>query len=84
LPVDPEWKRKYAASIHRLIRDGVDAPLGSLFMNAAPAFAPEAEGVDRARSATEAFLYCRLETLPTMSGRFKLNAELPIPFDGRV
>ena len=44
---------------------------------------PEAEGVDRARSATEAFLYRRLETLPETAGRFRLNVELPIPFDGR-
>lgn len=38
---------------------------------------------DRARSATEAFLYRRLETLPETKGRFRLNAELAIPFDGR-
>jgi hypothetical protein len=25
LPIDPEWKRDYAASVRRLIRDGVDA-----------------------------------------------------------
>ena len=43
---------------------------------------PDAEGVDRARSATEAFLYRRLETLPKTAGLFGLNAELPIPFDG--
>ncbi len=43
---------------------------------------PDAEGADRARSATEAFLYRRLETLPETAGRFRLNAELPIPFDG--
>jgi very-short-patch-repair endonuclease len=43
---------------------------------------PDAEGVDRARSATEAFLYRRLETLPETAGRFRLNAALPIPFDG--
>jgi very-short-patch-repair endonuclease len=41
-----------------------------------------AEGEDRARSATEAFLYRRLETLTATAGRFRLNAELPIPFDG--
>jgi very-short-patch-repair endonuclease len=29
----------------------------------------------------EAFLYRRLETLPETAGRFRLNAELPIPFD---
>jgi very-short-patch-repair endonuclease len=31
---------------------------------------------------TEAFLFRRLETLPDINGRFRLNAELPIPFDG--
>ena len=38
----------------------------------------------RARSASEAFLFRRLETLPETAGRFRLNADLPIPFDGRV
>jgi very-short-patch-repair endonuclease len=42
----------------------------------------EAEGISRARSATEAFLYRRLETLPETRGRFRLNAQVPIPFDG--
>ena len=83
LPVDPRWKRDYAASVQRLIRDGVDTPLGDLFMNATRLFPPDAEGVDRARSATEAFLCRRLETLPMTAGRFRLNAELMIPFDGR-
>ena len=46
-----------------------------------PRAKPGAEGVDRARSATEAFLYRRLETLAATAGRFHLNAELPIPFD---
>ena len=82
LPVDPQWKRDYAASVRRLIRDGVDAPLGTLFVHVAREFAADADGAARARSATEAFLYRRLETLPTMAGRFKLNAELPIAFDG--
>jgi Protein of unknown function (DUF559) len=35
-----------------------------------------------ARSASEAFLFRRLETLPATKGRFHLNANLPIPFDG--
>jgi superfamily II DNA or RNA helicase/very-short-patch-repair endonuclease len=82
LPVDPQWKRDYAASVRRLIRDGVDAPLGGLFVNVAREFACDAEGAARARSATEAFLYRRLETLATTAGRFKLNVELPIAFDG--
>jgi superfamily II DNA or RNA helicase/very-short-patch-repair endonuclease len=81
LPVDSEWKREYSASVKRLIRDGVDAPLGNLFVGAVRVFAPDAEGADRARSATEAFLYRRLETLPATTRRFRLNAELPIPFD---
>jgi very-short-patch-repair endonuclease len=81
LPVDPQWKREYAASVKRLIRDGVDPPLANLFAGAARVLAPDSDGTDRARSATEAFLYRRLETLPATTGRFRLNAELPIPFD---
>ena len=41
-----------------------------------------ANGVARARSATEAFLYRRLQTLSGTRGRFELNANVPIPFDG--
>jgi very-short-patch-repair endonuclease len=82
LPVDPVWKRDYAASVRRLIRDGVDLPLANLFVHAARSMPADAEGADRARSATEAFLYRRLESLPETSGRFRLNAELPIAFDG--
>lgn len=82
LPVDPQWKKDYAASIQRLIRDGVDTPLAHLFSHAAGPIAPEADGIERARSATEAFLYRRLQTLSATAGRFRLNAELAIPFDG--
>jgi superfamily II DNA or RNA helicase/very-short-patch-repair endonuclease len=81
LPIDPAWKQDYAASIRRLIRDGVDIPLADLFVHAARSPSPEAEGADRARSASEAFLYRRLESLPETAGRFRLNVELPIPFD---
>lgn len=83
LPIEPEWKKDYAASIQRLIRDGVDIPLGNLFVLATRLMHPEAEGVDRARSATEAFLFRRLETLPATAGKFRLNHLLPIPFDER-
>ena len=83
LPVDPRWKQDYAASVRRLIRDGVDTPLANLFVCAARQHQPDATGAERARSATEAFLYRRLETLPETVGLFRLNAELPIPFDGR-
>ena len=81
LPIEPEWKRDYAASVRRLISDGVDEPLADLFVHAARRFSPTAEGEARARSATEAFLYRRLQTLPEMMDRFRLNAKLPIPFD---
>jgi superfamily II DNA or RNA helicase/very-short-patch-repair endonuclease len=83
LPIDPEWKRDYAASVRRLVRDGVDVPLADLFVHAAQLPKPGAEGVARARSATEAFLFRRLQTLDATTGRFQLNAELPIPFDAR-
>ena len=82
LPADPLWKRDYAASVRRLVRDGVDTPLANLFVTAARPIPPEAEGAKRARSASEAFLYRRLETLPETRGRFQLNADLPIAFDG--
>jgi superfamily II DNA or RNA helicase len=78
LPIDPEWKKDYAASVRRLIRDGVDAPLGNLFITAAR---PNSDH-ERARSASEAFLFHRLESLPETAGLFRLNAKLPIPFDG--
>jgi superfamily II DNA or RNA helicase/very-short-patch-repair endonuclease len=83
LPVDPEWKKDYAASVRRLIRDGVDVPLANLFVHATRDPMAEAEGEARARSASEAFLYRRLETLPETTGRFRLNVELPISFGGR-
>jgi len=82
LPVDPQWKTDYAATVRRLIRDGIDSPLAKLFANVARDFDPNAKGAARARSATEAFLYRRLQSLPATNGRFELNVELPIPFDG--
>jgi very-short-patch-repair endonuclease len=83
LPSDPVWKRDYAGSVRRLVRDGVDTPLASLFVYAARRFPEDADGADRARSATEAFLFRRLETLPETKGRFRLNVALSIPFDGQ-
>src|SRR5207247_6845195 len=77
----PEWKRDYAASVRRLVHDGVDVPLANLFVHAARPLPPEAEGGQRARSASEAFLYRRLETLEATRGCFRLNAHLPIAFD---
>ena len=83
LPVEPAWKKDYAASVQRLIRDGVNSALGNLFVYASQSPAPDAEGINRARSASESFLFRRLETLPQTAGRFRLNVELPIPFDGQ-
>ena len=81
LPIDPAWKRDYATTIRRLVHDGVEIPLADLFVHVARRFSPTAEGAASARSATEGFLYRRLETLPETAGRFRLNAKLPVPFD---
>lgn len=78
LPVDARWKTDYSASVRRLIRDGVDAPLARLFVQVTQA---QCAGADRARSASEAFLFRRLESLPDLTGCFHLNSILPIPFD---
>jgi superfamily II DNA or RNA helicase/very-short-patch-repair endonuclease len=83
LPIDPAWKKDYAASVQRLIRDGVDPPLGDLFVHAAQVAASGAIGEARARSAAEAFLFRRLETLAATAGKFQLNEKLSIPFDQR-
>lgn len=82
LPSDPVWKHDYAATVGRLVRDGVDVPLASLFVEATRPAPFDADGAGRARSATEAFLYRRLETLAETKGRFGINVELPIAFDG--
>jgi very-short-patch-repair endonuclease len=59
----------------------VDTPLADLFVHATHRPSPDAEGANRARSASEAFLLRRLETLSDTAGRFQLNVRLPIPFD---
>src|ERR1051325_11289782 len=63
LPSDSEWKRDYSVTVRRLVRDGVDTPLANLFVCAIKPSSPLQTGVARARSASEAFLYRRLETL---------------------
>ena len=78
---EPLWKRDYAASVRRLVRDGVDVPLATLFVHIAQTQPPEGEGAERARSATERFLFQRLQTLPETKNRFRLNVDLPIAFD---
>ena len=64
LPVDPQWKSDYAASVRRLIRDGVDVPLANLFAHVARPVAPTPkESIARAarpkRSCTAAWRPCR-------------------------
>ncbi|MGH8236095.1 MAG: TOTE conflict system archaeo-eukaryotic primase domain-containing protein [Steroidobacteraceae bacterium] len=81
LPSEPAWKRDYSGSVRRLVRDGVDTPLATLFLHVTRTIHADAEGVDRARSATEAFLFQRLETLLETKGCFSLNERLPIAFD---
>lgn len=44
---------------------------------------PEYSGIEGARSASEAFLYRRLDSLPATKGRFQLNVHAPIAFDGQ-
>jgi very-short-patch-repair endonuclease len=58
-------------------------PTRALPIYAAAKLVSTPEGCARARSAAEAFLYRRLETLPVTTGRFRLNARLPIQFDDR-
>jgi superfamily II DNA or RNA helicase/very-short-patch-repair endonuclease len=77
LPVDPLWKKDYSGSVKRLLQDGVDPPLAQLFVQTATPQSNES----RARSASEAFFFKRLETLPETKGQFKLNATLNIPFN---
>lgn len=81
LPADPVWKRDYSGSVRRLVRDGVDAPLANLFLHTTRVVHADSEGADRARSATEAFLFRRLETMAGTKRRFRLNERLPIAFD---
>jgi superfamily II DNA or RNA helicase len=81
LPVDPAWKQRYSDSIRQLIHDGVDIPLAQAFL-AATTMEEAADGSEHpARSASEQFLFRRLESLPDLSGKFAMNALLPIPFD---
>ncbi|MEX2578998.1 MAG: DEAD/DEAH box helicase family protein [Verrucomicrobiales bacterium] len=93
LPMDDRWKHRHSESTRRLVRDGVDVQLANLFADAAgvpaagapAAGAPEpippgATGESRARSASEAFLFRRLETLPETAGRFRVNETVPIPY----
>jgi len=58
------------------VKDGVDSPLASLFVHVARPVPPDAEGAQRARSASEAFLFRRLETLPGYEGSVRCRHEV--------
>ena len=80
LPADPEWKRDYAASVDGSFETAWTRRSANLFVHAADEFqCPDAEGADRARSATEAFLYRRLETLPATQGAIPLERRVADP-----
>jgi hypothetical protein len=64
LPAVPTWTRDYAATVRRLMCDGVEVPQARLFVEAAREVPPDTEGVVRARSATDALFFRRVQTLP--------------------
>ena len=80
LPADGSWKQRYAGSLRRLLRDGVDEPLAGLFRLLMTEGSTSRHDAERARSSSEAFLLRRLQSLPDTRDRFRLNARLPIPF----
>ena len=83
LPAEPLWKGDYSNTIRRLVGDGVDSFLAQLFSNITTLDPMvDKEELSRARSMIEAFLFCRLDSLPETRGQFQLNYELSIPFDG--
>ncbi len=80
LPADGPWKHRYSASVRRLLRDGVDETLAELFSTISGPVPLDEPNTPRARSASEAFLFRRLQSMPETKDRFRLNAHLPIPF----
>ncbi len=70
LPIDPQWKRDYAASIARLIRDGVDTPLANLSTHVARTVSPKDEGVDRAAAPPKRFCIGACRRSPKPPGDF--------------
>ena len=87
LTINPEWKRTYAASIQRLVTDGVDVRLAQLFCESVAESSTihrELEGHEGvSRSASERFFYERLQSLPETKNRFRMNVELSVPFNQR-
>jgi len=68
-------------TIQRLERDGLGESLANAFIQAvASSGNPSEHETGKARSAAEAFLFARLESLPETSSVFSLNEHLDIPF----
>ena len=80
LPACDDWKRCFEPSVSRLVRDGVDAQAAGLFLELTDELSAERSDPHRVRSASEAFLFRRLQDRRDTRGRFELNARLPIPF----
>ena len=84
IPPAPETRPAVTARTRRRTADATEpSDEGATADSAVRRRIRSSQGIQRARSATEAFVYHRLETLPQTRGRFGLNVELPIPFDGR-
>ena len=64
LPVDPQWKKTTRPAFGGSCATASTRRWRICSSTWRATVAPTDEGVDRARSATEAFLYRRLETLP--------------------
>ena len=79
LPAHADWKQRFESSVSRLARDGVDAKAADLFLELAQELTSDEMDAQRVRSASEAFLFRRLQDRQSTRDRFRLNARLPIP-----
>ena len=61
-------------------------PLAGLFIQVAREIPAGVQGAERARSASEAYLFRRLQGLPETRDRIRVNRRLPTPIseDGRM
>ncbi|MBR1870892.1 MAG: DEAD/DEAH box helicase [Kiritimatiellae bacterium] len=73
LPVEPQWRETFAASILRLCRDGASAGLCDLFVQASLASASKTDAAEAAKSrpAILAFLHRCLATQPGIGLHFE-------------
>ncbi len=83
--VAAEKAEELAGPIQRLVADGASDELAQAFGEAVACLADASseEGLGRARSAAEKFLYERLASLPRTAGKFVLNAPLDFTFGNK-